>query len=152
VKKDENKLFYLKDERRAYSSKIPYNWGIKNLENVQKVVGLRILDIIKKLQIKPKILVIHCTEYEDLFSEKYFNKKECSIEIIRNNHISEFLNNYENIIQRNRYDIILFELPVGLKKPSPDVLIIPSFSNQRWYSTLFFLRNLVRFSSLNVSS
>ena len=37
------------------------------------------LEIIEKLNIHAHILVIHCTEYEDLFSEKYFDKKKCTI-------------------------------------------------------------------------
>lgn len=123
MKKDEIKSWNIEDERRAYSSRNPYHKGINNLENIQKVISYRISDIIKKLKVHAQILVIHCTEYEDLFSEKYFDKKECTIEIIRNHNINELVNNYENIIQRNKYDIILFELPVGLKRPNPDDLI-----------------------------
>jgi hypothetical protein len=123
VKKDGIKSWNIEDERRAYSSRNPYHKGINNLENIQKVISYRISDIIKKLKVHAQILVIHCTEYEDLFSEKYFDKKECTIEIIRNHNINELVNNYENIIQRNKYDIILFELPVGLKRPNPDDLI-----------------------------
>lgn len=123
MKKDEIKSWNIEDERRAYSSRNPYHKGINNLENIQKVISYRISDIIKKLKVHAQILVIHCTEYEDLFSEKYFDKKECTIEIIRNHNINELVNNCENIIQRNKYDIILFELPVGLKRPNPDDLI-----------------------------
>ena len=123
MKKNGIKSWSIEDERRAYSSRNPYHKGINNLENIQKVISYRILDIIKKLKVHAQILVIHCTEYEDLFSEKYFDKKECTTEIIRNHNINEFVNNYENIIQRNKYDIILFELPVGLKRPNPDDLI-----------------------------
>ena len=123
MKKDEIKSWNIEDERRAHSSRNPYHKGINNLENIQKVISYRISDIIKKLKVHAQILVIHCTEYEDLFSEKYFDKKECTIEIIRNHNINELVNNYENIIQRNKYDIILFELPVGLKRPNPDDLI-----------------------------
>ena len=123
MKKNGIKSWSIEDERRAYSSRNPYHKGINNLENIQKVISYRILDIIKKLKVHAQILVIHCTEYEDLFSEKYFDKKECTTEIIRNHNINEFVNNYENIIQRNKYDIIFFELPVGLKRPNPDDLI-----------------------------
>ena len=123
MKKNGIKSWSIEDERRAYSSRNPYHKGINNLENIQKVISYRILDIIKKLKVHAQILVIHCTEYEDLFSEKYFDKKECTIEIIRNHNINEFVNNFENIIQRNKYDLILFELPVGLKRPNPDDLI-----------------------------
>jgi len=120
---DKIKSWNLEDERRAYSHINPYRREIKNLENIQKVISYRILEIIKKLKTHAQILVIHCTEYEDLFSEKYFDKKDCTIEIVRNHNINEFSKNYENIIQRNKYDIIFFELPVGLKKPNPDDLI-----------------------------
>ena len=123
MKNDGIKSWNVEDERRAHSYRNPYHRGINNLENIQKVISYRILDIIKKLKVHAQILVIHCTEYEDLFSEKYFDKKECTIEIIRNHNINEFVNNFENIIQRNKYDLILFELPVGLKRPNPDDLI-----------------------------
>ena len=98
MKKDGIKSWNIEDERRAYSSRNPYHKGINNLENIQKVISYRILDIIKKLKVHAQILVIHCTEYEDLFSEKYFDKKECTIEIIRNHNINEFINNFINMI------------------------------------------------------
>ena len=123
MKKDALISWKEKDEERAYSSRVTEYQKINNLENVQEAISCRVLEIIKKLDIHAQILVIHCTEYEDLFSEKYFDKKKCTIEIIRKPHIGEFIDTYENIIQRSKYDIILFELPVGLKSPNPDDLV-----------------------------
>jgi len=99
------------------------NSRIDNLEGTQKVISSRILEIIKKLNTFTQILVINCTWHENFISEKYFNKKNCSIEIIKKSNINELINTYDSTIKRSKYDIILFQLPLGLKKPDPDDLI-----------------------------
>ncbi len=123
MKKDEFTSWKERDQERAYSSRIPEYQNIINLKNVQEVISCRILEIIKKLDTHAQILVINCTEYENLFSEESFNKKECTIEAIKKTHIGEFINTYEDIIRRSKYDVILFQLPIGLKKPDPDDLV-----------------------------
>ncbi len=99
------------------------NPRIENLEGIQKVINGRILEIIKKIDTFTQILVLNSTWHENFISEEFFNKKNCSIEIIKNSNINELIDTYESKIKRSKYDIILFQLPLGLKKPDPDDLI-----------------------------
>ena len=112
-----------RDLERAYSTREPRHQELTNLKKVQEVISLRILEIIKKLDTHTQILVINCSWNDSFFSEEFFNKKECTIETIKSSTIDEFINTYDDIIKRSKYDIILFQLPVGLKKPDPDDLV-----------------------------
>ena len=112
-----------RDLERAYSPRVPRHQELTNLKKVQEVISLRILEIIKKLDTHTQILVINCSWNDSFFSEEFFNKKECTIETIKSSTIDEFINTYDDIIKRSKYDIILFQLPVGLKKPDPDDLV-----------------------------
>ena len=104
----------------------PYKSDHENNSKQQKfkdVVNLRIKDILSKLNIKVNILSINCTWHENIISSDFFKNEKSTIEIINSNNITELINDYENILKKRRYDLILFQLPVGIKKPDPDSFV-----------------------------
>ena len=86
-----------------------------NFENTQKTITERILEIIKKIDVSPRILVINCTWFDNLILEDKFIDLDCSIDIIRKSTLEEFLNDLDNLLKRKKYEIILFQLPLGIR-------------------------------------
>lgn len=105
---------------RAYKSDQENNLKQQRFKDV---VNLRIKDILSKLNIKVNILSINCTWHENIISSDFFKNEKCTIEIINSNNIAELISDYEKILKKRRYDLILFQLPIGIKKPDPDSLI-----------------------------
>ena len=99
-------------------------------QKVKEVISLRIRDILNKLNIKLNILSINCTWHESFISNDFFKNEKCTIEIVNSNNIGELVNNFQNIFKKNKYDIILFQLPVGIKNPDPDNFIHSLLENK----------------------
>ena len=86
-----------------------------NIENTKKIISARLKQIIQKLDISAKILIINCTWYDNLISEEILNEVDCFIKVIKKSNLEEFLNDIDNSIIKKKYDIILFQLPLGVK-------------------------------------
>jgi len=89
--------------------------NIINIENTKKIISARLKQIIQKLDISAKILIINCTWYDNLISEEILNEVDCFIKVIKKSNLEEFLNDIDNSIIKKKYDIILFQLPLGVK-------------------------------------
>ena len=87
----------------------------KNIENTKKIISQRIKQIIKKLDISARLLIINCTWYDNLFSQEILNEVDCSVEIVKKSNLEEFLHHIDISISKKKYDIILFQLPFGIK-------------------------------------
>ena len=87
----------------------------KNIENTKKIISQRINQIVKKLDVSARILIINCTWYDNLFSQEILSNVDCSVEIVKKSNLEEFLHDIDSSISKKKYDIILFQLPFGIK-------------------------------------
>ena len=109
------------DDARNNNDTLKYNNLIReidqlthnpNIKNIQNVINFRISEILVKLDRQVKILYVNCVQHDTIFNPDIYPKK--NIKII-NENIIEFANTFEDTISKIKYDIILFQLPLGVK-------------------------------------
>ena len=126
----------------------------KNIENTKKIISQRIKQIVKKLDVSARIVIINCTWYDNLFSQEILNNVDCSVEIVKKSSLEEFLHHIDISISKKKYDIICcFEMLEHVDDPKEiikECLSLLKPNGSFYMSTLN--RNLKSFVSLIVGA
>ena len=88
---------------------------IFNLKNTQTVISKRIKEVIQKLDVSARVLIINCSWNDNFVSNEILESIDCSIEVIKKSNLEEFLNDMDNLITKKKYEIIFFQFPLGIK-------------------------------------
>ena len=111
-KNDFEKLKILDFER---SSNFLKRSHLVHQKNTQIVISKRIKQVIQKLDVSVRILIINCSWYENFISKEILESVDCSIDEIKKSNLEEFLSEMDNLIKKKKYEIIIFQLPLGIK-------------------------------------
>ena len=75
---------------------------IFNLKNTQTVISKRIKEVIQKLDVSARVLIINCSWNENFVSNEILESIDCSIEVIKKSNLEEFLNDMDNLITKKK--------------------------------------------------
>lgn len=111
-----NKIDFEKWKKADLERSSPYikRPNLTNIEKTKKIISERIKEIIKKLGLNAKVLIINCTWYENLLLEETLIENNCSVEAIKKSNLEELIINIDSLIKK-KYDLIFFQLPLGVR-------------------------------------
>jgi len=97
-----NKIDFEKWKKADLERSSPYikRPNLTNIEKTKKIISERIKEIIKKLGLNTKVLIINCTWYENLLLEETLIENNCSVEAIKKSNLEELIINIDSLIKK----------------------------------------------------
>ena len=111
-KNDFEKLKILDFER---SSSFLKRSHLVHQKNTQIVISKRIKQVIQKLDVSARILIINCSWYENFISKEILESVDCSIDEIKKSNLEEFLSEMDNLIKKKNMKLLFFNSHLELK-------------------------------------
>ena len=83
---------------------------------MKKIVSLRIKEIISENKlIKPKLLVLNLTHWDNFFIKEHFDGLDCEIKELNYDRQKESHSNFIDNLDDERFDLLFLQYPLGLR-------------------------------------